>query len=111
MASRDDGFGFACAAAQHGRDPGQHLVEAERLGDVVVAAETQPGDPVVRGVAGGQEDHGDAGPAVVDSADHLEAVAAGHHHIQQDQVRLARCGGAQRFGAGGRGEHVEAGEP
>jgi hypothetical protein len=25
------GFGFPCAAAQHGPDPGQHLAEAERL--------------------------------------------------------------------------------
>ena len=47
----------AGAAPQHRPDPGEDLVEAERLGHVVVAAQRQPGDLVLRGVARGEEQH------------------------------------------------------
>src|SRR5947207_691627 len=68
---------LAPAAPQHRPDPGQHLVQAERLGDVVVAAERETGDPLVDAVPGGQEDHRDPGAARADPADHVEAVAVG----------------------------------
>ena len=48
---------LAVGAAQHGVDAGDQLPEAERLGQVVVAAEGQAPDLVLDGVAGGQEEH------------------------------------------------------
>ena len=36
----------AAGTPQHGAHPGEHLFEAERLDDVVVAAERQAGDLV-----------------------------------------------------------------
>src|SRR5262245_42718621 len=45
-------------AAQHRVHPGQQLLDAERLDDVVVGAGPQPTDTVAGGVAGGQEDDG-----------------------------------------------------
>ena len=50
--------GVAAGAAQHGADAGDDLLEAERLGDVVVAADGEALDLVVDRVAGGDEDDG-----------------------------------------------------
>ena len=41
--------------------PGDDLLQAERLGDVVVAAGREPGDAVLDGVAGGEEEDGYVG--------------------------------------------------
>ena len=57
--SREQGAGLP-GALEYRPDPCQHLIEAERLGDVVIGPQVQPGDPVRHLVAGGQEDHGDA---------------------------------------------------
>ena len=46
-------------AAQYGPDPGHHLVEAERLGDIVVAAHGQARDLVLGVVLGRQEQDGE----------------------------------------------------
>jgi hypothetical protein len=59
--------------------PGELLLEAERLGHVVVGAGVQPGDAALDGVAGGQHDHRDA-------------VAAGADLGQRDSSSAIRMG-------------------
>ena len=59
-------LGGALGATQHRADARHHLLEAEGLGHVVVAADREPHDLVLVGVLGGEEDHGHApvgGPA------------------------------------------------
>ena len=45
-------------SAQEHADAGHQLLQAERLGDVVVAAEREPTDLVLDGVARGEEQDG-----------------------------------------------------
>src|SRR5262249_52812851 len=72
---------IAAGAPQHRPDPGDDLLQAERLGDVVVAAEGQAADLVLGGVPGGQEDHGDLGAAAAQSSYYVEAVHIGQHDV------------------------------
>ena len=108
------GVGDALAArrpggpAQHGAHPGHQRLDRERLGDVVVAAERQPGDRVRRGVPGRQEDDRHLVPPGPEPAAHLEPVQVRQHHVQHDQVRPVRLGLPQRVLAGGRGGHGAA---
>ena len=79
--------GLLCAGPPHQRaQPGDQLLEGERLGDVVVAAGGQAGDPVLDGVAGGQEHDGYVGVGGAHPAQHLEAVEVGQHHVEDDGV-------------------------
>ena len=73
------------AAAQLGADPAEQLADRERLGDVVVGADLEPDDLVDLGVLGGQQDdrHRAAG---ADVATDVEAAAAGHHDVEDQQV-------------------------
>ena len=72
----------AGAPAQHRLDAGHHFLAVKRLDDVVVAQH------LVEGLAlGGQHDDGGV-PLLADAAADLPAVQPGHHHIQQDHVRL-----------------------
>ena len=84
--SRLDSGSARPGAAQDRADPRDQLLEAERLGDVVVAADRQPADLVLGGVAGGQED--DRHPCV------LGARGAG-------RPRSPPCRGASRRGRSG----------
>ena len=74
--------------AQHGADARQQLVGTERLGQVVVRAGVQPGDPVGLGGAGGEHDDRDLA-LPPQQAEQLEAVQTGHHDVEQDQVVTA----------------------
>ena len=71
-------------APQHGPDAFQHLVQAERLGHVVVCAEGQAGDTLADTVASAQEDDRNARAVRPHPAHHLEPVAVRHHHVEQD---------------------------
>jgi hypothetical protein len=104
-------LGFGAGTAQHGADPGRQLLQAERLGHVVVAADGEPGDLVGLGVLRGQEDHRDAVAVPAQPAYDVEPVEVGQHHVQDNQVERAVPGQPQRVGAVGGGGHVEAQEP
>ena len=85
--------------AQHGLHPLDQLLDAERLGDVVVAAEPQALDLVLGGVAGGEEDDRDPGAGALvlaQAAGHLEAVEVGEHHVEHDQVGPAALDRVER---------------
>ena len=97
-------------AAQDRLDARDDLVEAERLGDVVVAAGVEAGDLVLglvlrreeedrRGVAGAAQALGDAEP-----------VHVGEHHVEDDQVGFLLEDGRDRLGAVGDGPDLEPGE-
>ena len=94
-------------APQDHPQPGHHLFEAERLGDVVVAAEGEAGDLVLQRVAGGQEQRGRVDAVGAQPAQQPEAVHAGHHHVEDDRVRPDFAGLVQRGGAVGRGVDLE----
>ena len=112
--------GGAAGAAQDRPDAGDQLLQAERLGDVVVAARGQAVDLVLDAVLGGEEEHRQpvggarrgARPASSRSRlDHREAVHVGQHHVEHHQVGALAGDGGQRVGAGGRGDDLEADEP
>ncbi len=98
-------------AAQHGPDPGRQLLQPERLGQVVIAAQGEPGHLVGLGVPGGQEDHRNSQAVLAQPADHVEAVGVGQHHVKDHQVERVIPGQPQRAGAGVRGGHRKAKEP
>ena len=71
--------------AQERVDPGDELPGAERLRHVVVGADAEPDDEVVLGVAGGEHEHRDR-PVGLDALAHLEAVEAGEHEVEHDEI-------------------------
>jgi hypothetical protein len=79
--------GIAPGPAQDGPDPGDDLLQAERLGHVVVAAQGQAPDLVLHRVPRGQEDDGDAGAAAPQPPDDVEPVHVGQHDVEHDEIR------------------------
>src|SRR3954463_3155853 len=89
----------AAGAAREGADARDELGPVERLGEVVVGAEGEPVDEVVRGVGGGE--HEDLRLALVggeEAADlvavQLGEVAVEHDHVVVDDPRLDERAGA-----------------
>ena len=105
---RDGLVGDDGGAPHQGAQPGDDLLEAERLGDVVVAAGGQAGHPVLDRVLGGQEEHRHVGVVAAHPAQHLEAVEVGEHHVERHRVGLELAGGPDRSDAGGRGADLPA---
>ena len=100
----------AAATAQNGTDAGDHLVEGEGLGDVVVTTGTQTGHLVFGGVLCGQEQHGGGGAVFAQAAGHLEAVHAGHHDVQDDEVGIFGVCLFEGFAAVAGGNYFKTGE-
>ena len=71
--------------AQDGPDARHELLDAERLGDVVVA-HAQPLDLVLGGVAGGEEDDRHLLALMAEPAADLEAVEVGKHDVEHDEM-------------------------
>ena len=95
-------------AAQQGAQAGDDLLEAERLGHVVVATGGQAGDPVLDRVLGGEEQHGDVRVGGADAAEHVDAGQVGEHDVEHDDVGVERLGGADGGVAGQRVVHLPA---
>ena len=96
-------------AADGGAQPGRKDLALEGLGNVVVGARFQPPDDVFVFAPGRDQEHGDRPQPLVlfQLAQHLEAVHAGHHHVQENGVDGFRRGQAQRLlAAGGREDLV-----
>src|SRR5919108_1812592 len=71
--------------AKHGTNPGDQLLEGERLGDVVVGPQVERGYLVGDVISSGEHDDGD----VVDqtqAAAHLKTVRMRHGDVQQNDV-------------------------
>ena len=73
--------------AQQRVDAGDELARAERLRHVVVGADAEPDEQVVLGVAGGEHEDRHR-PVGLDALAHLEAVEAGEHEVEDDEVGL-----------------------
>ena len=93
------GLGQA-AAAQDRADPGDELLEAEGLRDVVVAAEGEAADLVVGRVAGREEDDRHPRALGAEALGDVEALHVREHDVEHDEVRLERGDRGERVGAG-----------
>jgi len=72
-------------AAQDAVDAQHKLARLERLGEIVVGAALQPGDAVVGFAHGGQHQHRRA-DRFANSLGQADAVFAGHHDVDDQQV-------------------------
>ena len=95
-------------AAQNGPDARHDLLETERLGHVVVAANSQPHDLVLGIVAGGQIQHGCGDAFLPDTTGHGETIDVRKHHVQDDQIGLDFLDDFDGLGTRRRGVHLEA---
>jgi hypothetical protein len=86
-------------SAHEPAQPRHDLLEAERLGDVVVAAGSDAGDAVLDGVLRGEEQHGHVGVGAAHPAQHLEAVDVREHDVEEHDVRRELARGADPGGA------------
>ena len=82
------------------------LLEAERLGDVIVAARGEARDAVVEGVLRGEEQHGRLGAVGAHALQHLEPVDVGEHDVEHDRVGPELAGDLHGAEAVGGGAHV-----
>ena len=98
-------------AAQHGLDPGQQLLDAERLDHVIVGPVAQAAHPVGLFAPGGEDDHRQGRAQAADLAEDLQPVAPGQHQVQQQQVELGARRHFQALVAVGRLQRLVAGEP
>lgn len=80
--------GRAPGAAQQRTHPGHQFPGAVGLGDVVVRAEVEAEQQIVLGGARGQHQHRHLPVLGPQDAHHVQAVGPGHHHVQDQQVRL-----------------------
>ena len=83
-------------AAQDHPDARDELLEAERLGHVVVTAAGQAAQLVLGRVARRQEDDRHLGAAGAELARDLEALHVGEHHVEHHQIRAERVDGRER---------------
>ena len=92
-------------------DPEHELARIDRLRDVVVGADPQPGQPIVDGAAAGEEHQRDAGRVGVrlELPRGREAVLVGHLHVEQDHRRTRGLGARDHLGAAGDDRDLEAG--
>ena len=75
-------------AAQHGAHAGEQFARVERLGQIIVRAQLQPGDPVGLLAHRGQHDDRHRGLAA-QPAGEIGAAFAGEHEVKHDEVELA----------------------
>ena len=78
--------------AEQRADAGDEFIHRERLGQIIIRAEVQPRDPVVRLPACGEDEQRYRAPARAKLPEHAQAVAAGKIQIQHDRVVwLRKC--------------------
>ena len=91
VAEREHAVGVLASAhpPQDRAHPDDQLLDAERLGHVVVATEREPAQLVVESVPGREEEHGHRrGRAVPRHSLHdLEPAQVREHHVEHHQVR------------------------
>ena len=79
-------LGLPHRPAKHCLDARRHLLAVKRLGDVVVRAQLQPQHLIERLVPRCDHNNRDV-RGLPHGFEHLPAVHAGHHHVQQHQIR------------------------
>src|SRR5438552_17774042 len=98
----------AAVPPKHDPDAGHQLFDAERLGDVVIAADGQSVDFVLGRVLCGQENDRHLVACAVHSLENLDPVYVRQHHVQDHKRRCELGDRGQRPAAGCRGLDVEA---
>ena len=83
-------------ASHHRSNPGNKLVQTERLGDVVIPADRQPRDLVLDRVPGSQEDHRHPDILRTHPTHDLQTVYIRHRHVKDHQLRLELANSSQR---------------
>ena len=89
------------AAAEQAGDARQQDGQVEGLGQVVVGARLEAAQHVVGVRAGGQQHHGHELPGRAQAPHDLEAVEAGQHDVEQDDVEAPGPGPDQPLQGGG----------
>ncbi len=84
------------------------LGDVEGLGEVVVAAGVEAAEAVREGVAGGQEQDGDAHAASAERLAHVAPIGIGQPDVDDQDVGGATGGSFDEAVPGGEGGHVEA---
>jgi hypothetical protein len=102
---------FGRAPPQQRADPGQQLLEGERLGQVVVGSRVQADYPVGNRIAGRQHENRCPVPALAQPAAHGDAVQDGHQHVQHHQIGAQAGKLCETFLAVAGKLHVVALEP
>jgi hypothetical protein len=82
--------------AEQPAQPGQHFLQAERLGDVVVAARGDPGHPVIYRVLSREEQHAHVRGFLPYPAEHFQAVEVRQHDVQDHGIGPELAGGPDR---------------
>ena len=77
-------------AAQLDANPGEQLVEGERLRQVVGGAELEPAQLRLQVGAGGEDDHRQMRPRLMQLAQHLQAGEARQEQVQHDEIPAPR---------------------
>jgi hypothetical protein len=72
--------------AEHRLDPGDELLDAEGLHQVVITAKGEAAHLFLDCVARGQEHDRDLHAACTETTAHLEAVKVSQHHVEEQQV-------------------------
>jgi D-alanyl-D-alanine carboxypeptidase/D-alanyl-D-alanine-endopeptidase (penicillin-binding protein 4) len=93
------------APAMQRADPGEQLVEAEGLGEVVVRAGIEPANHVLHRVARGEHQDRRVPPFAAQLGRHLKSVLLRQHHVEQDHVVVVDVGEHGRLLAVGRDVH------
>ena len=74
------------SAPQQHSQTRHHLFETERLGDVVVSPDGQPGDLVFQGIAGRQKQRGRLHTVGPEATQQAEPVHPRHHDVQDEGI-------------------------
>src|SRR6202035_3972847 len=86
--------------AQVGRDAGEQLAGPERLRDVVVRADLQPGHDIDLFGLATEDDDRHPQSRLTDITAYVEPGNVGQHDVKQNQVGLAQLDPAERLAAG-----------
>ncbi|GMA38980.1 hypothetical protein GCM10025883_10250 [Mobilicoccus caccae] len=105
-----DGEAFGCgvfAAAESGTDARDEFLGFEGFADVVVGAGFEADDDVDGVGACGEHDDGH-GALAAEAFAHVDAVHAGEHHVEEDEVGAGLSEDSEDFGSVGDVVDVEA---
>jgi hypothetical protein len=80
----------ARAAANDRAQARPQLGDRERLGQIVVGARIEPGDPILDCIPCRQHQHGSPDVVRAQSCAQLESIEPRQHHIEHDRVIVAR---------------------
>ena len=103
-----EGCLFAAGAAEEGADAGEEFFGAEGFDEVIIGAGIEAFDAVLDHAFGGEEEDGDVAMEFAKFGADGEAIEAGHHDVEKDEVGLFAEGFFEADGAVLGGEDAVA---